>query len=99
MCAALNCPHKVGLIVHGPYIINYYCPQKVGLIVHSPYMYCQLLSSESVPQCVRPLSALRKWASMCAALNCPQKVVSLCTALICIISYCPQKVGLNMSGP
>ena len=69
MYGALKCPQKVDLIVHGSFIIiNYYCPQKVGLIVHGPYMYCQLLSSESGPQCVGPLSVLRKQSSLCAAL-------------------------------
>ena len=59
-----------------------YCPQKVALI----YNYQLLLPSESGPQCARPLTVLRKWASLFAAL-------------ICIVNYCPQKVGLNVCGP
>ena len=58
MCAALNCPQKVGLIVCGP------------------YMYYQLLSSESRPQCVRPLNVLRKWSSLCVALICIYQLLS-----------------------
>ena len=60
MCAALK------YVKTSPQKIS--CPQKMGLIVPGPFMFDQLLSSESGPQCVRPLTVLRKWASLCMAL-------------------------------
>ena len=56
-----------------------------------PFIYYQLLSSENE-------------ASMCAALkyvktNSLRNWASLCMALLCMINYYPQKVGLNIRRP
>ena len=36
-----------------------YCPQKMGLILSSPCMYYRLLTSETGPQCARPLNMFK----------------------------------------
>ena len=64
------------------------CPQKVDIIVRGPYMYYQLLSSESGPQCVRPLNVLRKWASSSKKnFTVLKKWASMCASFLCVIIF------------